>query len=355
MARQRIMARGRVPLHTPMAGPMSTPPPGPSPAPLPGTAAPPAIRIVWDVGTVPEWYGLLAACPRSTLTQGFGYSAAQFTVEGWKPRLGIIELADKPIGLVVVTEKRVLGLIRVVRLHRGPLLRPEAQKPAVYAAVLKALRQAYPSGPLRWTAIVPELPATDENAALLRWAGWTRVKGPGYRTLWLDLRADEAALRAGLAQKWRNALHQAERAGLTVEIDRDGAQQLGWLLEQYAKDRAAKGYRGPSARLVTRLRTAMHKDGDILLLRALQDGQPVAGVLLLGHGKAATYQIGWTGPEGRRSRAHNLLLWRAALELKRQGRLWFDLGGILPEQAPGVTAFKRGMGGEEVELVGVWR
>jgi len=315
----------------------------------------PSLRIVWDVGTVPEWYGLMRQVPRSTLTQCFGYAASMLTTEGWKPRLGVVELADRPIGLVVMMEKRVAGLIRVARLHRGPLIRPEAAKPAVIAATMKALRQAYRTGPLHWTAIAPELPAGEETDGILRWAGWRRAKGPGYCTIWLDLTRDEADLRAGLAQKWRNALNQAERAGLTVEIDRDGSRLLPWLTERYLEDRAAKGYRGPSAPLLTRLRTAMHKDGDILVLRACADGQPVAGVLMLGHGLAATYQVGWAGEAGRRTRAHNLLLWHAVLELKRQGRQALDLGGLLPDAAPGVTAFKRGMGGEEVELTGVWR
>lgn len=320
----------------------------------------PTLRIVWDAGTVPEWYRLLAQVPRSTLTQAFGYSIALMTTEKWKPRLGVIELGDTPVGLVVVTEKRLLGgLIRVVRMHRGPLIRPEAAKPAVIAATMKELRKAYPSGPRHWTAIVPELPAGEETDAILRWAGWRkdsgRRAGPGYRTLWLDLTRAEADLRAGLAQKWRNALNQAERAGLVVEVDRDGSTLLPWLLDRYLEDKAGKGYRGAGRPLLMRLRTAMHKDGDILVLRACKDGEPVAGILMLGHGAAATYQIGWTGEEGRRTRAHNLLLWRAVLELKAQGRHCLDLGGLLPDQAPGVTAFKRGLGGQEVELTGVWR
>ncbi|MFV3074121.1 lipid II:glycine glycyltransferase FemX [Niveispirillum fermenti] len=317
--------------------------------------SPPNLRIVWDVGRLSEWAGLLAECGQSSLTQAFGYNQAMLTVEGWRPRLGIIELEDRAIGLVVMSERRLFRLVRIARLHRGPLLRPEARRPAVFAMVMKHIRQEYPSGPLNWTAVVPEWPAGDEGAAMMRWAGFRRDRAPGYRTIWLDLRRTEAELRAGLAQKWRNALNQAARAGLVVEVDRDGRQQLPWLLEQYQADKAAKGYHGPSAKLVIRMRTGMYKDGDILLIRALKDGVPVAGILVLGHGRAATYQIGWSDALGRQTRAHNLLLWRAVQELRDQGRHWFDLGGLLPDTAPGVTAFKRGLGGEEVELIGAWR
>jgi hypothetical protein len=330
------------------------PPDAPSP-PVPtglDAAERPAVRIVWDRGRISEWYEALRQVPRSTLTQSFGYAQAMLTVARWKPRLGLILLGERTVGLVVAMERRVLG-IRQVRIDRGPLLRPEAARPAVLALALKAIRQEYPGGLLRPLTLLPELAAGPDAAAVLRWAGFRPRTDPGYRTLWLNLAPAEAALRAALHPTWRNKLRQAEAAGLEVEVDRAGAL-LPWLLDRYAEDKAARGYPGPSPALVTRMRTGMHKDGDVLVLRALADGVPVAGVLMFGHGQAATYQIGWSGADGRRRRAHNLLLWRAALELKAAGRLWLDLGGI-NDTAPGVTRFKRGMGGEEIELCGSWR
>jgi Acetyltransferase (GNAT) domain len=318
------------------------------------------LRIVWDAGRLSEWAALLAACGQSALTQGFGYAQAYFSIDGWRPRLGIIELSDRPVGLIVIAQKTVAGLVQLVRLHRGPLFIPEARRPIIFALTMRALRQAYPAGWRRRVTVIPEWPAGEEGAAIMRWAGWRCLPGPGYLTSWLDLRRPLPDLRAALRQKWRHALHQAERADLSIAIDPDGAQQLPNLLRRYEADRRAKGYRGPSPRFLIRLRTGMRKDGDILLLEASQSdeqgvSQPVAGILILGHGKAATYQVGWTSPAGRAARAHHALLWRAIETLQAQGRHWLDLGGLLPDGAPGVTAFKRGLGGEEVELLGAWR
>ena len=51
---------------------------------------------------------------------------------------------------------------------------------------------------------------------------------------------------------------------------------------------------------------------DMLLLRARKDGRDIAAVLIFIHGKAATYQIGWTSPDlGRKCNAHHFLLWQA--------------------------------------------
>jgi hypothetical protein len=312
----------------------------------------PDIRIRWDEGRISEWYAALAAVPRSTLTQSFGYAHAMMTVERWKPRLGLVERGGATVGMVMVLQKRLLRLVRVTRIHRAPLLVPESDDLRTRAAVYRLLRIEYPSGPTRWTSIIPELTAGPESETLLRWAGWRRQPGPGYRTIWLDLEPDETSLRKTLDQKWRNALSKAERSGLTVELDR-GGETLPWLLDRYNTDRAERQYRGASAKLLTRLRTALHKDGDVLVMRALDGGEPVAGMLFLGHGRAATYQVGWSGPRGRETNAHHLLLWRAMLELKSRGRTRLDLGGLTPK-AEGVNRFKRGLGGEEVELAGVW-
>ncbi|MDT9165637.1 hypothetical protein RSW31_24475, partial [Escherichia coli] len=59
--------------------------------------------------------------------------------------------------------------------------------------------------------------------------------------------------------------------------------------------------------------------------------------------------------EGRKLGSHNVMIWEAMLEFKRQKLQRLDLGGILPGDAPGLSAFKRGIGGSEVELLGIYK
>ena len=88
------------------------------------------------------------------------------------------------------------------------------------------------------------------------------------------------------------------------------------------------------------------------MLRAHAETEAVAGILLVRHGDAATYLIGWNGDEGRKRKANNRLLWEAVGELSRRGVRWFDLGGIDERLTPGIAAFKRGMNGAEYRLAG---
>ena len=91
-----------------------------------------------------------------------------------------------------------------------------------------------------------------------------------------------------------------------------------------------------------------------LAFTAYWGSERVAAILVFHHGKSATYYIAWTGPEGRRKHAHNLLLWHALKELRKRGVHWFDLGGVDGLSMPGVSRFKMGLGGLLFTLVGTY-
>jgi len=319
------------------------------------SAAP--VRIAWDNLKVGEWQGLVRAAGRSTLTQTFAYAAAMLQAERRTSTVGLVELDDRPIGVVLGIRRRAMGFADLVSIERGPLLIPEAFEPEIVAGAVAAIRTRFPPGLARWTQFIPELPAHPQVAEIMEAARFRRADGDGYRTIWLDLSAEEEALRRGLRKEWRNRLRLAEKAEaagrLAVEVD-PKARILPEVVRPYLADKEKRRYRGPDGPLVVRLRNAVSAEGGAVLATAQVEGRLAAGVLLLVHGAAATYQIGWTGPEGRELSATHLCLWRGMLHLKAAGVRWFDLGGIEPRTAPGVTLFKRGMGGEEVELCGTW-
>jgi lipid II:glycine glycyltransferase (peptidoglycan interpeptide bridge formation enzyme) len=67
-------------------------------------------------------------------------------------------------------------------------------------------------------------------------------------------------------------------------------------------------------------------------------------MLFLLHSPWASYHIGWSGAEGRRTNAHALLLWQAMLRLREEGFTTLDLGDVNTEDAPGLARFKIGTG-----------
>jgi lipid II:glycine glycyltransferase (peptidoglycan interpeptide bridge formation enzyme) len=122
-------------------------------------------------------------------------------------------------------------------------------------------------------------------------------------------------------------------------------------MEHYLEDKIARNYRGPSPAFLRAMHGASSDKSPLVVLRALHGGKPVAGVLLVRHGRAATYQVGWTDERGRAVRAHHFLLWQSVLWLVKHGYIGFDLGGI-NEKTPGIARFKTRMGGKPFRLVG---
>lgn len=310
------------------------------------------LTIDWGKTSVAEWQRLLHLVPRSNVIQTFAYAKAVRSAKQQMTRFGVIKQDGDAVGLVQIQEVKALGLFHTVVLDRGPLWFAEKVSPDYWEAFFHAFDREFPRRIGRWRRIMPELDESDENLKLLLSSGLRMVR-QGYRSIWLDLRADADKIRERLKGKWRNALNAAEKNGLDVGIDWQ-METLPWLLMQYDADKRERKYDGPSAAFLHCLTHAARGTGNVIVLRAMRRERPVAGILILRHGSSATYQIGWTSEEGRKAKAHHLLLWRACVALKEVGVDWLDVGGINEEHAAGVTRFKRGLGGREYRLVGTF-
>ncbi|MBM3531559.1 MAG: GNAT family N-acetyltransferase [Alphaproteobacteria bacterium] len=306
----------------------------------------PPVEIVWNEATVDDWRRLIGSVEGGTLPQSWAYAQAMPAAEGQIPHFGVIRNRDGEVGCVLALERRAMSVFSRISIHRGPLwLRPDPP----LAATLAALRRRWPRRPWRRISFIPELPAGADSHRALTEAGFHRA-GEGYRSILVDLPHARERLRA----TWRHELQRAERHDVSVEVDRHGKATLPWLLQRYEIDRKLRGYRGPSNRLALQLVLAARAASDALVVIASHGAERIAGILVIRHGDTATYLVGWTGGEGRRLGATHLLLWRAMKTLAGDGVRRFDLGGINPEAAPGLTLFKRGLGGREYELIGTY-
>ena len=310
------------------------------------------LQIEWDSHDSDSWRGYLLDVARSNLIQTWPYAQAVRRSAQRRTRFGLICLAAEPVGFCQIQELRLPGF-HYVGLHRGPLWFDGQDNGYLAALFFEHFAVVYPPRPGRFRRLLPEIAASSANHEMLTRFGLKR-QGEGYRTLWLDLTASLEALRAGLHQKWRNRLRQSERQGMRCETRTDKAA-FDWLLPRYLADRKAKRYRGPSSAMLSAMADSFSIQNDMLLLRAHLDGDTVAAILLFLHGRAATYQIGWSNSQGRKSAATNFLLWQAIEILKERGIDWFDLGGIHPDAAPGLTHFKSGLGGTAYQTIGAYK
>lgn len=305
------------------------------------------LEITWDRLSRAEWETLFTEVGRTPLIQSWAYGDAKAQVEGWRPYRAVLTANGRPVALAQVLEKRVAGIGRVARLNRGPvwLVEPDAER---LAEALTLVRQ-----PWRWWRggalfLAPELAAerADEVARL----GWRRRGAPQWCSSWVDLALTPEELRKRLKADWRNSLNKGPKAGLTVSVSIGEAGPLAWLMEQYRGFMAGKGFEGTPPPVIEAMFRA--RPADLMVVQGHIESQTVCGVLMLRHGTAATYLVGYNGEQGRKVKANNPIMWGAMMALRDAGVRWLDLGGIDEINTPGIAVFKRGIGGEEYRLAG---
>ncbi len=327
----------------------------------------PAIALVRCDDPV-AWHDAHQRMRVNVLEQAWAYGEAVAAASRGRvrPERWLIEDGGRAIGLLQAFVRRVSPLGRFVRVVRGPLFVPALSQEARRAA-LAAIRGTYPwrRRCLLWW--LPELNGGSESEAAMAALGLQKMM-TGYSSIRLDLAPPPERLRGNLDGKWRNALKTAEKSPMLVEVASRAegswnAEAFAALLAEHDEHRIERGFRGPDSRFYAAFAEAAALPGlaesgeDALLVWAhagTHRGQvrPIAGILMLRHGRGATYAMGWSNAAGRLVNAHYRLLWRAIAELKARGVTQLDLGGVDTEHGAGVARFKLGLNGEVFTLAG---
>ena len=310
--------------------------------------------IEWNSLDLPGWEARFSTIRRSTLLQSYAYARGVCPVYHQTANWGLIRIGGAEAGLVQMLEAKLFGrALHAMAIDRGPLWFPGFGGVMHIRAFFDEIQRQFPGRFGRRRRIIPEIPKSPAAGGILEQAGFFYI-GPEYTTTWLDLTPAAEDLRARLKGNWRGHLTKAERGPLNVEWDEKGLF-LEELAAGYAADQAAQNYPGPSPKIVRAVGQSFIKDGNCMIGRAVLDSRTAASILILCHGRAATYQVGWSDADGRKHGGHYRLLWEALSRLKDKGITDFDLGGINDDSAENVSAFKDGLGGSRVTLAGLYR
>ena len=92
---------------------------------------------------------------------------------------------------------------------------------------------------------------------------------------------------------------------------------------------------------------------------AKHDSEYVAANIMCFFGDTANYLHGASSNKHRDVMAPHLLQWKAVCDAKKDGFKYYDFWGIAPNDDPkhgwaGVTRFKKGFGGEQVNYPGTF-
>ena len=237
--------------------------------------------------------------------------------------------------LVVTRRMGVFGRMRFA--SRGPVFRDDATPDDRVAGLRGA----------RLHAVNPERDDRD----VMRRAGFVQIMSAATVAI-LPVRPDPDRQLSQADGKWRNAARQGAAAGLRFRQRLLCPSRDAWLLDADRAQQRAKRFRALPHDVS--LAYGQANPGDALVLTASEGASPVAAMVFLRHGPAATYQIGWSGPRGRILRAHHALLMNACGRFAAMGVTQLDLGTLDTENAPGLARFKLGSGATARTLGGTW-
>lgn len=291
----------------------------------------------------------------ASLLQSPSYLAAMAELEQQSPRYCRIIIDGQDAGYAACLEKTALGrTLHTLSLDRGPVWNDGFGDLSHFEAFLQTFRAQFPRRFGRRIRIIPEIAENDAFGEVLPRYKFSK-KSLDYQTITLDLTQDPKDIRTQFRRNWRGWLNKSERADppLSMHWDDEG-KYMHWLTKFYCFDQRTRGYNGPSEELLKMLAKHCVPKKEMLIGRVMQDGLAIAAIMLLLHGRAATYQIGWNTQKGRKVGAHNFALWQAILELRRRKTVTFDLGGVNDMEGEHVKTFKTGMGGTLVTLPGVY-
>ena len=205
-------------------------------------------------------------------------------------------------------------------------------------------------------------PLQDSVIELLYGAGFRKSSKEvqPHRSVIMDLEKSEDELLSAMHHKTRYNIRVAEKHGIVARPS-DDISKFWHLLQKTAKrDRFNSHEKSYYEKLLTFFSNPESIRVDLML--AMKDERPLknvhdhalAGAIVLTMGDTAYYMHGASDHEFRPLMAPYALHWDIIKYLKAQGVKTYDLWGIDAQKWPGVSRFKLGWGGRQIEYPGAF-
>jgi len=177
-------------------------------------------------------------------------------------------------------------------------------------------------------------------------------------TLILDLSKSEEQLLSEMHPKTRYNIRLAEKKGVKIRIGVKEDFEKFWSLNMETSQR--DGFKTHPKSYYQKMLEVLSPDFSKLFLTEYE-GKVLVANLVIFFGDTVTYLHGASSNEYRNLMAPHLVQWRQIEEARKLGFKYYDFWGVIPSQQSidyrpqswsGLTRFKKGFGGFEVNYVG---
>jgi peptidoglycan pentaglycine glycine transferase (the first glycine) len=168
------------------------------------------------------------------------------------------------------------------------------------------------------------------------------------KTLLLDLSKSEEELLSIMHPKWRYNIRLAVKKGVVLKLCQE---------EEFIKfyDLLVDTFRRKDKKLFLRdYYKKLYQDHLTKIYFAENSGNILCANMIVFFGDTVTYLYGGSAPDNKNLMAPHFLQWKIIKMAKNMGYKYYDFWGIDEKKWPGVTRFKKGFGGFEVDYAGSW-
>jgi lipid II:glycine glycyltransferase (peptidoglycan interpeptide bridge formation enzyme) len=228
---------------------------------------------------------------------------------------------------------------------RGPIIKNNTPYGEYYSLLLQYINRIAGKEKIIFTRWEPAVSLPDKGYKTIK-----TIDIQPSRTIMLDLSFSKEDLLRNMHQKTRYNTRLAFKKGVEVREAEEREFDEFWDLMEATAERddfrlhSRQHYKKmlQAAPHIFRLFLAKYKD------------KTIAGNIVSFFGDTVTYVHGASDHEYRKFMAPYALQWEVISLAKEQGFQYYDLYGIDDNKWPGVTRFKRGFGGEEIQYPGTY-
>lgn len=239
-----------------------------------------------------------------------------------------------------------------LHLRHGPVLGDQSEE--LWRFVLSFLRREARARNLLFVRMNPVLPDDPERRMFFRKFGLMPAaihRMDGEQCWVLDLNIPEEALLAGMRKSSRYEIRRADKEGVTVEKTTDPSR-IADFLRLYRETSLRQGF--VPHRGIEEEFSVFAASDQAALYFGRHGGSIISGAIILYYGSQAIYHHGASIPS--RAPVSHAVQWQAILDAKKRGLNVYNFWGIAPEDNPkhpwrGITVFKKGFGGREVNYI----
>jgi lipid II:glycine glycyltransferase (peptidoglycan interpeptide bridge formation enzyme) len=303
-----------------------------------------------------EWASLLSGFKDASIYQSWAYGAIRWRSE--RLEHAILRKNGEVVGIaqIAVISAPILRF-GIAYIPSGPLWkRPGFTENTEYIRQLgRGLINEYARKRGLFLRLSPFCFENDGDALrqIFEEEGYSWSKG-SYQTAILDLSPSLEEIRKKLAQKWRNQLNRSERNGLSVNSSAS-VEDFDAFIEMYQNMLERKKFEiGIDINQFREMQQNLPSSQKMRIFICLLEGKAVAGAVCSKIGDTGIYLLGATNSNGLQAKGSYLLQWSIIQWLKAENCQSYDLGGIDPENNPGVYHFKSGISTNEKEQIGIF-